>query len=403
MALGELNASPLFQALKSPCYELDAQPLARSIAIETMEQLKQWVGCFPRWLSTVEAYGETPPGSYPWNPPVAWRRNFRKKVAQLAVNWSQNLDSQTYSGVHSISSPGQAPVIAGQPFGIRDDDTGPYPYHPLLWGDAPADWWHLLATTWNDTVGWGIEGFSGDWTTASLGPLQVYGEELGTTQSVGLTLSGAERPVSDQCAIAKARLLARSSWDYGIEGFSEYLTAPGPWTGDPIPINWNSLFYLNGGWFYPFFGARTLFENQAWTGWLYETTEEIYATSVDLGPAGIGGGFINGIRCNRARFKTSPASHYFIASAFITKPPWLWAMQSGDPLQALTEVHIESEGDTTADVPVEIPWPARGATDFVETNLPDSGPATLSYGSMCFAILGETPAAWSARTGIPYS
>ncbi len=63
-------------------------------------------------------------------------------------------------------------------------------------------------------------------------------------------------------------------------------------------------------------------------------------------------------------------------------------------------VEVLESGSVAADTWKEIDFPTGFASDFVNIYSPGDSANRLSWGKAVFAILNESPAAWSARTGI---
>lgn len=438
MAYGELNQGAGLDAIQSPGMELNASPPPDAMWVQQLVGSRNFVGLAPLWLGAFA--GAAPPGSLPWLPSVAWRRRYRKRWGHLLVNVVNTNVGISYSGDHYTTGAGSCPAIINQPQEILWTPPGP-PTYPL--GDWTADD-HECLGSWNvyfpgifsainGVPAWGygkdLYGTRTDTTAHGDGYNLDYPETIDlelTTENLFAPILTAlkNRTILDRSWPARATWPTgwvdyerfRDAWHSGSGASELTLTDPAIQDGSadtdlsqPVYGGFTNAQRLVDPWF----GADTshfIMSDMLWTGWYFQSLEE--SDGENSTANGIGK---DNLWSKRTRFSIPAGVDYFIAQADLLAPPQYYndtgevssRITALDDYQTLGNCVVIDELTNADTDPIEILWPdisTTGYNDFSDVTIPGGGgDHTLSFGCIRFVILGESPADWSARTGIAYS
>jgi hypothetical protein len=312
---------------------------------------------------------------------VSYRRNFRRRWNTMAAAWSFNASS--YHLVDTILGSGYVEVSGSQPCSISGDPA-------VFSGDCSAWQWQGW---WTVDDSWYAPRKSG-----------VYGWTTWDGRYVDQSFAHADQDVTEQLsgevlfppnlATAANRLLQRTFPDFtGAplqflgERFNE---ADNDGTGsasDPAQYDMSPQSANLGIDFVPWFGAVSPDRGNYLASFWFTPTEEESGTGTVAEDA-----LAMHVQAVRTRFKPTSPTTCFVCEAKIVHciNPFQNSMTS-----SLADVHLVDYRTLMADEIYELPLPYSPNDDFVEVA------GTLSNGRIRFAILGETPAHWTARTGIP--
>jgi hypothetical protein len=320
-------------------------------------------------------------------PSAAYRQNFRKRYLSSTCYWNQEGVSYTESSTRFGA--GYAPITNGSmPTGISNDhppiksgsETRPFKF-PIHSSTAIGSSSNAIN---EESYGWTTSDFRNTDDTRTYE--QFYGYSYGT-----------EMPFATVLGVATSRLALRhfpttfptvtnpeqsfSEWfdEYGVTRIGD--TNPAHYTGNPTGAGFDQAWMLP-----PIHSVNNHERLQSF--WGVPTSENWQVGGVPVNPAN---GGATPVIATRTRFFVDQAVSYWIAKA-----RWMDAIYSGGPISSgrIVDVSFLYDGIAFPGEPVEIPVH------------PDDGDAKgthggLSCGALCFAILEESPAAWSARTGIP--
>lgn len=430
----DFDSSAGSELIKSPGLELD-NTASYPVTVDVMIQWKLAMGCWPHWINrTINAgTGTIYPALDPnftdlpnWNgsglPSPAYRAMYRAIYTTETISYTVGGTEQC---VITSDVTGRCPHVSSGDTPLEIDASGNVVTHG---GGHNSDY----IKNWADFSLPSLAGFSGEtqvdgWTTCTHS--RTY---TGGTFTTTYTLSGTINIAIEFVGPLLTDLDSRSDWtSYATSDIikvynyfpNSYPSAPPLTTSLLDDVDYDDQFFYDSGTGLfdtpnanyiipgtydgsiqnafpsgiqenPDFGSLLgpALDN-AWSGWFWPSNET--ATG---GPIFLSSG--STIRAQKARVTVTAPTSYFIASAdclFILE-------SSGLSRPALSEeianVHVLSSGLALPGTPVVIPLPSQTAFVNATTGL---GVATLSYGSFCFMIRGETPDQWSTRTGIPHT
>jgi hypothetical protein len=227
-----------------------------------------------------------------------------------------------------------------------------------------------------------VGGVSGSTVT-----FDIQSASVGTQHVIVSIAMSVPVKFSDHLTIATNRIRSRS-WPsfFGgksyTESYGEFDDLQYP---DGVTPKYDGNWHANGvPTASPYTGGNSL-----WTGWIWPSLEED-GGSVDAP-------YLTFINTSRCRFKVNAAVPYFIARATINRPS---PGPTPDGSDSLSSTYVLQRSFAVPGVIYEVPWPVNDPGDFQDSYLFRANAPTLSMGECCFAIVGESPAAWSIRTGI---
>lgn len=395
--MDSLSSSPFVELVRSPFYDLQTIPPDLRLLGQQLTQIKSWPGLFRTW----HANGETDD-----------QINFRKHYDNMTVAYRYG--AATYFATHYQTGPGHVPRMDGMPASIAYDGTFDWGVDNPTWLETPKPsldyWWDRVlvgpsgvicsakpgginpaAFRWLSTFGpaseieasfgWVGQIMAGDWENDPDTPIQT----------MDCTMVG-DVPFGTHFEKMASRLIAREFPDFAVnrefnvvepfnESFDEWRSGTIPledhYTGNPVAtgerIRAVPFFFANRAVQTTIIPEDSLASYWYWPDYYY-------------------GGRL--IFSGRTRFYVTKRTSLFIAVGMVTKNPLLGARDKS----ALSNVKLVYSGQAYKDSVVNIPFPTEldaGIFGFHDS-LTDG-----MWGWVVFAILGESPEHWAARTGIP--
>jgi hypothetical protein len=356
-----------------------------NIVYQCLQQVKWWFGA-----NQSRSNGRSPDHSWPFyypgdarfwdgsgDPGVTYRTNYRKRYLANSCTWA--LGGASYTENSAINSVGVATTDGGMPTVISNG------FPAVLTGSETRPFWPMInSATYRD-----VNVSDWDWTTGTFD-----WSDTGNTHHQNFSYGySSEAVFSGYLSTAVSRLAARTFPSFGAnpfstgskeysEGWDEVGTGAGPtYAGTTLSLGNSDNVFMLPDWHAPNFSDRLV------SFWGIATSE-ILAPS--LFPFDNANENSRPIIATRTRFLVDKPARYWIGKA-----RWIngqfgggGAVSRGD----VTDVTLVANGLALPGTPVEIP--VHADSDFVVTG------GNLSCGALCFACVGETPAAWSARTGI---
>lgn len=357
-----------------------APPGTVTVITQTMKELKVWPGgninygdrsraifhCLNHYDPSNSAYWDASGGG---DPPSAYQAAFRKRYLNSTVSYS--FDGASYSETSSFSGAGFVPItnngmpasIGGYPPVFTGVETRPwrFPTEELAYNYPHAETYDWLLATY-DHIDSPEPGTDHQIFSYNFSSEVLFATHLGTALSRLAARSWPTFPVTSTSYNERFDewQLDGSTTDMNPAHYTGNPVSDGTSTPTPIVVIYspNSQDVLQSTWFWP--------------------TRDYWDIPADLADY---------IVATRTRFMVDKPIKYWIAKARLIK------LNYGINNGTLVDVTLIHQGVAQPGVPVEIPVHPDDS-NFVVTG------SQLSNASLCFAILGELPAAWSARTGI---
>lgn len=367
------------------------------VRVESLNNEKWWPGFgAAMWYTTLS-------GTSLWDgtsfPSTTLQGNWRHHYATYSADWTCSFpptNSETIGA--SYSGAGFLPVTSPSTIQTSCTPGSTSPSNPPCLGPVtefssglPAD---LLELTF---VG-GIDPSSYSPMTTFNGSFDYnsYDDGSGHNQTWSESIDG-DYPFSTELSEVATRVQDRSfpgTYTSGYDVYGEYFDASGGWTTFSSSIGIPD-YSANG------IGSSFLASYWWWPNALFWLDGAAPASAVACNPQAFAGTAGDKTYATRTKFKIDTGSAdttYFIAKAHVVADPFGAA-------QTLADATVIDSGTLTVGDELEIPFPTDDS-DFVSTPLDhgtNTGQDVLTFGMICFCILGETSAAWSTRTGIPIS
>jgi len=321
------------------------------------------------------------------------RRRYLTRTSDFEITNTIGPSTYSYTGVENYEGVGFCPQIDGSPASISID-----PFTHVYSGVGTG-------VIFNGNSGWGVVEITGppntyntnatdrDWTAQDVitNATQVV-EQVLTNEN---TLDDVLTPLTTGIA-ALGWTLFDAYPQFRLWEIDEYATPTESGTLDTtslVPGDYDASISGGGAGGSPYDNFERLFldvepENPlidqrefAYSGWA------IHLVSTPPGMV---------LKATRRRFKfnTGASKSYWIGRADAY-------MEGTDPdyVLKLGDVEVLSSGSLAADTVLEIPFPDTPASPAEFVTITGDTEDRLSSGRFCFAILDETPAEWSARTG----
>jgi len=389
------NQSPKYAFTQSPHFARGLSSPPPEIEIQMLLQTKQWPG-----LGSGVVLGNNPsfrsPG-YPDVPPTAdWRLKVRRRFRDLRSTWTHGAVS--YEGIHSYAGPGDVPMIQGFPLEIHGDPSvlsgeNPFPAFPNP-GPFNQDW---------DTE---VPEFFFDWIEAywtEHDPALIHADQ---SRNWFLSTNG-EYDFFTEFSWLRERIIQRPypTFEVGVfpERFNEYNNLLDIGSKDPVDYDRSPVALPRRNEFVDFippFGAPAHPENffDVLASWWVYLSEDYKGGTFAISDALFT--LNQPIRAVKTRFRTPRTTSYFIAEGMLFNSGGAVNFYPHIEHDVIHGASVVEQGTLTAGQIKDVGFYKTGADGYYGEEDFAQIRGGIACGGIRFCILGETPAQYTARTGL---